>query len=412
MVEKGSQEDIVNATIQRSYLWQHIEVLHLHENMQLSCHNADCDFAEMLLDIGHGQGVSEDGNINLPEEMIAASANDLIDFIYPDVGTNPPPPHDYFLNQMILAPRNSDVCNINERAFKFSCQQFPVHLAFALTINKAQGHAVAILANPHVAKPGSKTIMFDVQIYVGPNDDNILLGALRYFNLNNDSFPLETNLYQIHTTFSCCEASAEISSSGHALSDDDFVGDIHWLIPLGPPGPRYLPESSESTLSSEMDDCEDIYVDSESQGENQPNNGPKLTEEKEQPSFTIEPCKQAIVHIAGVATDCQKEAATFKINVEHIPNSPKYKHSGKPMPFNNCYVVVVTPSSPSAVPSRNSSAKTSAGKALFSYNKPLQPKNRFPTPDTPTPSDSHKRPRIDNDPEREAPSPSASSSST
>ncbi|KAJ6490982.1 hypothetical protein C8R45DRAFT_826093, partial [Mycena sanguinolenta] len=36
-----------------------------------------------------------------------------MNFIYSDVGSTPPPPPDYFLNRMILAPRNSDVNDMN-----------------------------------------------------------------------------------------------------------------------------------------------------------------------------------------------------------------------------------------------------------------------------------------------------------
>lgn len=41
--------------------------------------------------------------------------NHLIDSIYPGIDSNPPSPPDYFHNRMILAPRNSDVRDINER---------------------------------------------------------------------------------------------------------------------------------------------------------------------------------------------------------------------------------------------------------------------------------------------------------
>ena len=71
------------------------------------------------------------------------------------------------------------------------------------------------------------------------------------------------------------------------------------------------------------------------------------------------------VHITGVAVDCLKAEATFEVNIEqyiscfksnaptegaggdlkpattffcHIPDSPKYKSCGKPMPRNKCFV--------------------------------------------------------------------------
>ncbi|KAJ6609958.1 hypothetical protein B0H10DRAFT_1717022, partial [Mycena sp. CBHHK59/15] len=42
-----------------------------------------------------------------------ASPHALIDFIYPGIGSTPPPPPEYFMNHMILAPRNADVSEIN-----------------------------------------------------------------------------------------------------------------------------------------------------------------------------------------------------------------------------------------------------------------------------------------------------------
>jgi hypothetical protein len=35
VVEKGSREDIVYASIQHSYCWQHVHIFHLTQNMQL-----------------------------------------------------------------------------------------------------------------------------------------------------------------------------------------------------------------------------------------------------------------------------------------------------------------------------------------------------------------------------------------
>ncbi|KAJ6462016.1 hypothetical protein C8R47DRAFT_993199, partial [Mycena vitilis] len=45
--------------------------------------------------------------------MECASSDALIDFIYPGINSLPPPPPEYFMNRMILAPRNADVSEIN-----------------------------------------------------------------------------------------------------------------------------------------------------------------------------------------------------------------------------------------------------------------------------------------------------------
>ena len=46
--------------------------------------------------------------------MRMESANSLIKSIYPAIDSTPPPPPEYFLNRMILAPRNVDVGEINQ----------------------------------------------------------------------------------------------------------------------------------------------------------------------------------------------------------------------------------------------------------------------------------------------------------
>lgn len=47
--------------------------------------------------------------------MQAADEDSLVQFIYPGIGSDPPPSPDFFLDRMILAPRNVDVSAINHR---------------------------------------------------------------------------------------------------------------------------------------------------------------------------------------------------------------------------------------------------------------------------------------------------------
>jgi len=61
--------------------------------------------------------------------------------------------------------------------------------------------ALAILANPRILF-ASKTIVLDVQIYLGPADQDLLIGSLRYFNSDNLSFDDGPHLYLIHATVS------------------------------------------------------------------------------------------------------------------------------------------------------------------------------------------------------------------
>lgn len=55
---------------------------------------------------------------------------------------------------------------------------------------------LAVLANPRVL-PSSKTIVLDVQVYLGPMDQDLLIGSLRYFNSTDMTFDDAPNLYVI-----------------------------------------------------------------------------------------------------------------------------------------------------------------------------------------------------------------------
>ena len=116
VVPKGSPEDIVAATLQRSSIWQHVEVLRLTQNMRLDQSNEAQEFARWLLDVGHGRGLSAERKVSLPQEMVTGDIDNLIDTIYPAIAIDRPiPPPDYFLQRTILAARNSDVDDINRK---------------------------------------------------------------------------------------------------------------------------------------------------------------------------------------------------------------------------------------------------------------------------------------------------------
>lgn len=58
---------------------------------------------------------------------------------------------------------------------------------------------LAILANPRVV-PSSKTVVIDAQLYLGPTDEDLVIGSLRYFNSANLTFDDGPNLYAITAT--------------------------------------------------------------------------------------------------------------------------------------------------------------------------------------------------------------------
>lgn len=119
VVPGGSQEQIVSLSLPRSYLWQSIEILTLHNNMRLlngnltnSSRNEEQAFADWLLTVGRGDGISADGTIPFDPRMRVDSCDTLITSIYPHLDENVPPPR-YFLDRIILAPRNTDVDDLN-----------------------------------------------------------------------------------------------------------------------------------------------------------------------------------------------------------------------------------------------------------------------------------------------------------
>jgi hypothetical protein len=122
VVRNGSHNEIVADSLPSSSLWGYIEVLHLHTNMHLLAGDRITDpnqvsFAQWLLNVGEGHSLnatSDSGVIAFKPETMTTSRVSLIDYIYGQVGMNSPPPPAYFLNWIILAPRNDNVAETNE----------------------------------------------------------------------------------------------------------------------------------------------------------------------------------------------------------------------------------------------------------------------------------------------------------
>ena len=102
VVPRAGREQIVDASLQRSRLWRHVEVLHLRQNMLLDQDPENADFAEWLLGVGNGTINSPEGLIQLKEGMRCdGSVQDLIDTVYPQV--DQPQNDQYFLDRTILS---------------------------------------------------------------------------------------------------------------------------------------------------------------------------------------------------------------------------------------------------------------------------------------------------------------------
>ncbi|GKC30394.1 ATP-dependent DNA helicase PIF1-like protein [Tanacetum coccineum] len=103
VIPKGSRQDIISASLKQSYLWDHCNVF---EDGKL------------------GEPNDEEVSIDLPEEILIDTADDLVtfivDFTYPNILDNIND-SSYFQEKAILAPTNEVVDNINEHLLeKFS----------------------------------------------------------------------------------------------------------------------------------------------------------------------------------------------------------------------------------------------------------------------------------------------------
>ncbi|KAH1069241.1 hypothetical protein GYH30_006728 [Glycine max] len=126
VIPRGSRSNIINATINSSYLWPSCEVLTLTKNMRLQGNAQLIDdqettkFAKWILDIGDGVIRNQnDGyaTIEIPEYLLITEYNDPIDIIvkstFPDLYQHHSNP-DFFKSRAILASTNETVEEVND----------------------------------------------------------------------------------------------------------------------------------------------------------------------------------------------------------------------------------------------------------------------------------------------------------
>lgn len=137
VVPRGLREDVVSATLLRSNLWNHIIVLRLIQNMRVADTPDAPLFSSWLLKIGHGYGLADDATIQLPREMVVPDVDTFIDRIYHGIRSSPPPAPDYFLNRMILSPRNSEVADLNAQILGMMPGDAESHLSVDGVVDEA-----------------------------------------------------------------------------------------------------------------------------------------------------------------------------------------------------------------------------------------------------------------------------------
>ncbi|XP_045792199.1 uncharacterized protein LOC123886981 [Trifolium pratense] len=126
VIPRGSRSDIVHASINASYIWDHVEVLTLTKNMRLrqgpnnEGNNEIESFSNWLLAVGEGR-ISEpnDGiaQIEIPDELLIKNFDDpikgIVDSTYPSFLQNYND-YQYLLSRAILASTIEVVDSINE----------------------------------------------------------------------------------------------------------------------------------------------------------------------------------------------------------------------------------------------------------------------------------------------------------
>jgi len=114
MVPKGTRQQVVAASLYRGNLWRHIKFLHLRQNMCLGYSEADNQHAQWLLKIGARSTIDNNEIIQVPQFVVCVNLNALINRIYPGIGNSRAQDDQYFLDCIILCPRNDQVHDINE----------------------------------------------------------------------------------------------------------------------------------------------------------------------------------------------------------------------------------------------------------------------------------------------------------
>jgi hypothetical protein len=134
VIEGGTKNDIIDASLIMSPLWKHVKVLKLTVNMRLSQPNLSpqshielSKFSDWVQDIGNGRLPAQPNStesstslINIPDDMLLPSSSDTIsaavDSVYDSFFFNYSNPA-YLAQRAILCPTNTVVDDINDAVF-------------------------------------------------------------------------------------------------------------------------------------------------------------------------------------------------------------------------------------------------------------------------------------------------------
>jgi hypothetical protein len=155
VIPKGGREDIVSASLPRSHLWQHVIILHLHINMRVMATNSEeqREFAKWVLNVGDGnlptiaeeKGVDPNwieipSHMRLPAED--CSLRGLIQIVYSDHRCHSGDAM-YFMQRNILAPKNTDVDEVNNAILESLSEESHTYLSANSLTPIEEGASVA-----------------------------------------------------------------------------------------------------------------------------------------------------------------------------------------------------------------------------------------------------------------------------
>ena len=102
--------------------------MHLRQNICLDHSEADNQHVQWLLKIGAGSTIDDNEMIQVSQSMVCANLNGLINRIYPGIGNSRTQDDQYFLDYIILCPRNDEVHDINEAILQQFNPNAEVHM--------------------------------------------------------------------------------------------------------------------------------------------------------------------------------------------------------------------------------------------------------------------------------------------
>ncbi|KAG5561407.1 hypothetical protein RHGRI_004441 [Rhododendron griersonianum] len=127
VVTKGVREQIVNASLRRSFLWKHVHVLTLDLNMRLNhveCGNSN--FADFLMEIG----TNPEEIVKLPSTIHKCQdLNELLSTVYPRLNVASTSTPMFLTERTILSAKNEDVTAINAAALNTFPGDASIYLA-------------------------------------------------------------------------------------------------------------------------------------------------------------------------------------------------------------------------------------------------------------------------------------------